>query len=130
MEDPQWLSRVDIEALHTLAIDRAGGAHGLRDEHLLESALARPLNLHAYGQQDVFELAACYAEGFARNHAFLDGNKRVGFAAALMFLHDNGYEILPRQDEVYVSMMELLAQGEIPREEFATCLRENARQIF
>ncbi len=129
MSEPRWLNHADVEALHTLAIQRAGGTHGLRDENLLESALARPLNLHAYGEQDLFELAACYAEGIARNHAFLDGNKRTGFAAALMFLRDNGYEVLPREDEVYVSMMEALGQGQIPGAELATCLRNNSRKL-
>ncbi len=128
MSEPHWLNRADVEALHTLAIERAGGMHGLRDENLLESALARPLNLYAYGEQNLFELAASYAEGIARNHAFLDGNKRTGFAAALMFLQDNGYAVLPRQDEVYVSMMEALGQGQIPGAELATCLRNNARE--
>ena len=72
MSEPRWLSRADVEALHTMAIERDGGSHGLRDANLLESALARPQNLYAYGEQDRFQLAASYAEGIARNHAFVD----------------------------------------------------------
>jgi death-on-curing protein len=127
MSEPKWLSRTDVEALHTMAIDRDGGSHGLRDANLLESALARPQNLHAYGEDDRFQLAASYAEGIARNHAFVDGNKRTAFAAALMFLHDNGYDLLPRQDDGYVDMMVNLGQGKISREDAAAYLSHNAR---
>ncbi len=127
MSEPKWLSRADVEALHTMAIDRDGGSRGLRDANLLESALARPQNLHAYGEEDRFQLAASYAEGIARNHAFVDGNKRTALAASMMFLHDNGQELMPRQDDGYVDMMVNLGQGKISREEAAAYLSENAR---
>lgn len=127
MSEPKWLSRADVEALHTMQIERAGGAHGLRDASLLESALARPQNLHAYGEEDRFQLAASYAEGIARNHAFVDGNKRTALAASMMFLHDNGHELLPRKDDGYVDMMVNLGQGKITREEAAAYLAQNAR---
>lgn len=127
MSEPRWLSRADVEALHTMAIERDGGSHGLRDANLLESALARPQNLYAYGEQDRFQLAASYAEGIARNHAFVDGNKRTALAASMMFLHDNGHDLLPRQDDGYVDMMVNLGQGKITREDAAAYLAANAR---
>ena len=127
MSEPRWLSRADVEALHTMAIERDGGSHGLRDANLLESALARPQNLYAYGEQDRFQLAASYAEGIARNHAFVDGNKRTALAASMMFLHDNGHDLLPRQDDGYVDMMVNLGQGKVTREDAAAYLAANAR---
>ena len=70
-----------------------GGAHGLRDAALLESALARPKNQHGYGEKDTFQLAASYAEGISRNHAFVDGNKRTAFYVAADFLEQHGYQL-------------------------------------
>ena len=127
MSEPKWLSRSEVERLHEKSIDMAGGAHGLRDANLLESALARPQNLYAYGEQDRFQLAASYAEGIARNHAFVDGNKRTAFMAADFFLLKNGQELLPREDDGYVTMMESLGQGKITREDAAAYLAANAR---
>ena len=72
--DPKWVTRQLVEYIHEGVIEIGGGAYGLRDAALLESALARPQNLQAYGETDIFELAASYAEGIARNHAFVDGN--------------------------------------------------------
>ena len=92
MREPKWLSQTEIERLHTKLIDRTGGSRGLRDASLLESALARPRHLHNYGEQDIFQLAASYAEALSRNHAFVDGNKRIGFSAADIFLFKNGYD--------------------------------------
>lgn len=128
MSEPKWLSRADVEALHAIAIERDGGSHGLRDGGLLESALARPQHLHAYGEANTFQLAASYAEGIARNHAFIDGNKRTALASSMMFLRDNGYDLLPRKDHGYVTMMESLAQGRTSREDVARYMRENARE--
>ena len=90
MSAPVWLSKAEILYIHEKAIDAAGGSHGLRDESLLESALARPQNLHTYGEDDRFQLAASYAEGIARNHAFVDGNKRTAFQSADVFLYKMG----------------------------------------
>lgn len=129
MIDPIWLSRAEVENFHAKAIDMAGGSHGLRDSNLLESALARPQNLHAYGETDEFQLAASYAEGIARNHAFVDGNKRTAFMAADVFLFKNGQELLPREDDGYVELMESLAQGRTSREQMADYLRTNAQPL-
>ena len=129
MSEPRWLNRADVDALHQLTIDTSGGSHGLRDESLLESALARPQNLHAYGEDDRFQLAASYAEAIARNHAFVDGNKRTAFTASVAFLRDNGYDLIKRDDDGYVTVMENLGQGKITREEAAIYLKENSRSL-
>ena len=90
MKRPVWLLKETVLALHERLLADFGGSAGLRDEGLLDSALARPENLFAYGTPTVFELAASYAFGLVKNHPFIDGNKRVGFAAALVFLEING----------------------------------------
>ena len=82
MTEPRWISRQDVEAIHKVVIDIGGGSHGLRDEGLLESALGRVQNQFAYGEDDIFQLAAGYAESIARNHPFIDGNKRTAFQTA------------------------------------------------
>ncbi len=99
------------------------------DARLLESALARPMNQHVYGDADNFQLAASYAEGIARNHAFVDGNKRTAFAVADFFLRRNGYAIRTRDDDGHVNMMEAFAQGIITREQAADYLRENSSEL-
>lgn len=127
MTETVWLSRSDVETLHGIVIESSGGSHGLRDANLLESALARPQNLHAYGEADAFQLAASYAEGIARNHAFVDGNKRTAFMAAAFFLRENGQELMHRDDDGYVDLMEMLAQGQTSREHTAEYFKANAR---
>jgi death-on-curing protein len=129
MGDPKWITQPEIERLHTKLIDQTGGSNGSRDSSLLDSALARPRNLNAYGEQDMFQLAASYAEGLARNHAFVDGNKRIGFSAADIFLFKNGLELLPSKDGEHVHMMENLAQGHINREDAAQHFKEHCRAI-
>lgn len=122
MSEPKWLSRREVERLHTKVIDIAGGSHGLRDAGLLESALARPQNLFSYGEDDVFQLAASYAEGIARNHAFVDGNKRTAFQSAHFFLARNGQALQPAKGDEHANMMESFAQGHMSREQVATHL--------
>lgn len=100
-----------------------GGAIGLRDAALLESALARPQNLHAYGENDVHVLAAVYAEAVARNHPFVDGNKRTAFATADLLLFDNGHQLREAVAQEHAEMMEQLGQGLIAREEAASHFR-------
>ena len=129
MTEPVWLSRSDVETLHAKVIESSGGSHGLRDANLLESALARPQNLHAYGEADIFQLAASYAEGIARNHAFVDGNKRTAFLSASFFLRENGHALMHREDDGYVDLMESLAQGQTSREQMADYLRANAQSL-
>jgi death-on-curing protein len=123
---PIWLLRSLIDAVHDAQIAEHGGADGLRDEGALDSALARPVNLNAYGETDVFRLAAAYGFGIVRNHPFVDGNKRTAFLAAYVFLHINGHEIIV--DEVGAATTVLaLAAGEIGEDEFSEWLRRNCR---
>ena len=86
----RWIDRKLLELLHDESLAMHGGASGLRDAGLLDSALARPLNLAAYGEPDLAALAASYAFGLAQNHPFVDGNKRVGFVLGVLFLEING----------------------------------------
>lgn len=127
MREPRWLSKDLILAIHNRQLAEHGGAAGVRDEGLLESALARPQNLHAYGAGDVVALAAAYAFGIARNHPFIDGNKRTTFVACELFLAANGCELSAR-DEECLAMMLALAASEIDEAEFAAWLRENVRE--
>ena len=82
MNTPTWLTQAAITAIHQELLARFGGLSGVRDEGLLQSALARPEHLYNYGEPSLFELAAAYAHGIVKNHPFIDGNKRVGFMAA------------------------------------------------
>jgi len=93
MKEPQWLLRETVLALQERLLAEFGGLRGLRDAGLLESALARPAQLFAYGKPSMCELAAAYAFGLIRNHPFLDGNKRIGFATAVVFLEINHHSV-------------------------------------
>ncbi len=118
----RWVDRRALELLHDESIAEHGGAQAVRDEGLLESALARPLHLLAYGEPDAAALAACYAFGLAKNHAFVDGNKRVAFLAAGMFLAINGWRLVATQTEATLAML-ALAAGELDEAEFAGWVR-------
>lgn len=128
MSEPSWLTRAEVERVQEKVIDAAGGSYGLRDSNLLESALARPLNLYAYGETDIFQLAASYAEGISRNHAFIDGNKRTAWTASEVFLLKHGKYIQGRSDDAHVDFMEQLGQGKIDRDAAADYLRSNSRE--
>ncbi len=112
-----WLSRELILAIHDEQLTEHGGAEGLRDPGLLDSALARPLNRAGYAEPDIAELAALYAIGIARNHPFVDGNKRTGFVALELFLRLNGCRFTVADAEAVV-VMQSMAAGELPDEEF------------
>jgi death-on-curing protein len=120
------VARRTIVTLHSEQIAEHGGASGIRDSGLLESALMRPLNAWSYGEADLCELAALYAEGIARNHPFVDGNKRTGFLAAYTFLGLNGLELGAPEPEAVEKMLGL-ASGTLAREAFADWLRARAR---
>lgn len=109
---PLFLSRRVVEAMHAEQLRRHGGAQGLRDENALESALARAENKAAYGEPTIIELAAAYLFGIARNHAFVDGNKRAAIVAAGTFLAVNGYELTADDGALYLFVMSVAA-GEI-----------------
>lgn len=124
MNDPIWLERDIVEALHDQALALAGGASGLRDAGLLESALARPQNLFAFERSDLFDLAAAYAEGIARNHPFVDANKRTAFLSAALFLDMNDVELAASAGTEHADAMVALAQGQMTRDSFAAHLRK------
>lgn len=113
-----WVSRKLILAVHDEMLARYGGASGTRDEGLLESALARPLNRAAYGQPDIADLAALYALAIARNDPFVDGNKRAAFGAMTIFLRLNGLELEAPEVEAAEIMLKM-AGHYIEDEEFA-----------
>ena len=115
MNQFQWLSREAIETMHDEQLSEHGGLPGLKDENALEAALARPLNKAAYGEVDVFALAAAYLYGIARNHPFSDGNKRTAFLAAFTFLWINGQFLEAGQSEV-IAFVLAVAAGEIDEE--------------
>lgn len=120
----KWLSRSAIEIIHDEQISEHGGLAGLKDENALEAALARPLHKHAYGEEDIFVLAAAYLYGLARNHPFSDGNKRIGYLAAFTFMLINGYLIEASQAEVITFVLSVAA-GEIDEEGATRFLRDH-----
>jgi death-on-curing protein len=122
--EPKWLGVESVLVMHEEQLAEHGGAAGIRDLGLLDSALARPRNAWSYGQSDLVALAALYAAGVMRNHPFVDGNKRTGFLAAYAFLYVNGLEIVADEAEVIVQCLSLAAD-EIDDAEFAAWLREN-----
>jgi len=121
----RWIDRRALCLLHDESVAEHGGAPGLRDEGLLESALARPLNLVAYGAPDVFELAAAYGVGLAKDHAFVDGNERVAFLAVGLFLALNGYRLRASQADATLTMF-AVAAGSLDEAAFAIWLRQHA----
>jgi death on curing protein len=120
-----WLHREIILAVHEHQLAEHGGATGVRDQGLLESALARPENLAAYGKPDIADLAAAYGYGISRNHAFIDGNKRTGFVATELFLELNGYALAADDVECVVTML-AVAGGDVTEAEFAVWIRDHA----
>ncbi len=104
--EPKWISRRALLLLHEESLAAFGGRCGLRDENLLESALARPRNLYAYeGKSTLADLAAAYGAGIARNHPFIDGNKRAAFLSIGMFLAINGFRLEADQPEAITAML-------------------------
>lgn len=123
-QEPRWLSRVVVDAVHADQLREHGGLAGLRDESALESALARPKNKWVYSdERDVAALAAAYGFALVTSHPYRDGNKRIGFLAMATFLGINGYE-LTATDEDVVGEMLALAAGRISEEELARWIRD------
>jgi death-on-curing protein len=121
--EPIWLPIELVLAIHEEQLRQFGGPPGLRDRSLLESALGRPLNQHAYDSQDLADLAAAYGFGLARNHAFVDGNKRTAFLAIVTFLGLNGIDFVVPEPEAVVMMLSLAA-GEIDEAGLARWIRD------
>ena len=122
MSDWKWLNRKVLLLLHDESLAEHGGASGLRNEGLLDSALARPLNLALYEQPDVASLAASYGVGLAKNHAFVDGNKRAAFLAIGLFLMVNGFRLKATQAEATLTILDVAA-GEIDEATLAQWIR-------
>ncbi|MFL5046355.1 MAG: type II toxin-antitoxin system death-on-curing family toxin, partial [Xanthobacteraceae bacterium] len=120
----RWLDATIVLDVHAEQLALFGGADGVRDLGLLDSALARPLNKFSYGETDLAVLAAAYAFGLARNHPFVDGNKRSAFAAVIVFLGLNGidFDVPPEQA---TAMFLALAAGEVSEESLARWIRDN-----
>lgn len=125
MSEPRWINKLSVILMHSVSLAEFGGTEGLRDDGLLESALARARNLYEYeGVKDMAALAAAYAFGIARNHPFVDGNKRVAFSTIGLFLGRNGYDL--EADKVDATrVMFSLAAGEITEGELAAWIRKS-----
>lgn len=121
-----WLDVAVLRAVHEEQLAEHGGAAGTRDEGLFESALARPLNLAAYGAPDLADLAAAYGYGLARNHPFIDGNKRTAFVAVELFIELNGNELIASDADCVLTML-AVASGQIDEPAFAHWLRQHSR---
>ena len=121
----QWVDKRALLLLHGESLAEHGGGEGIRDDGLLESALARPLNLELYGHPHFAELAASYGFGLAKNHAFVDGNKRACFLAVGLFLYLNGYQLKATQANATLTVL-ALAAGDISETEFAAWIRQYA----
>lgn len=124
MTEPFWLTRQIIVAIHGEQLAIYGGASGLRDEGMLESALDRPKNKWAYERAELAELAAAYAYGIARNHPFVDGNKRTSLLALYTFLGVNGVDFEVPEAEA-AAMILSLAAGEVSEESLTRWIRDN-----
>ena len=122
MSDYRWINPQVLLLLHDESLAEHGGAPGLRDEVLLDSALGRPQNLLAYGSPDLSDLAASYGYGLAKNHAFVDGNKRAAFLAVGLFLMVNGHRLIATQADATMTML-ALAAGHMDESAFAQWIR-------
>lgn len=130
MKEPIWFTLEEVFALHERQIARFGGSAGLRDRGMLESALARPRNLWSSGDPapDIAALAAAYAFGIIKNHPFVDGNKRVGYVLARVFLLKNGWDIEASAEEKYLTFYSVAA-GERSEEELMLWVRNHTQQV-
>lgn len=123
-EEPRWITYEQAVAIHGRQLRRFGGAPGLRDEGMLRSALERPINKWRYEQAGLAELAAAYAYGLAKNHAFVDGNKRIAFLSMRVFLIKNGVQFNPDPAQA-TSIILSLAAGEVSEESLSRWIRDN-----
>ncbi len=123
-DEPLWITYEQAIAIHSRQLRRFGGAPGLRDEGMLRSALERPVNKWQYEQASLPELAAAYAFGLAKNHAFVDGNKRIAFMAMMTFLVKNGVAFSPDPAQATQIILSLAA-GEVSEESLTRWIRDN-----
>jgi death-on-curing protein len=126
--EPLWIEERDALVLHDRLLALHGGAAGLRDGGLLQSALARPRQMHVYADApDTIDLAAAYTAGLVRNHPFIDGNKRVGFVVGILFLELNGYIFAASEADAAQAVL-ALAAGTIDEAGYASFLRANSQE--
>ncbi|HKM81035.1 MAG TPA: type II toxin-antitoxin system death-on-curing family toxin [Candidatus Acidoferrum sp.] len=128
MRKPLWIDERDALAIHDRLLALDAGAAGVRDEGLLQSALARPQQLHAYGKRhDTVDLATANTAGIVRNHPFLDGNKRTGFVIGVLFLEMNGYRLTASEEDATQAVLGLAA-GTLDETDFAAWMRANVKR--
>ncbi len=127
MKAPVWVRRDVVLAVQEILLAEHGGAAGIRDEGMLDSALGRPENFLAYGKPSIFELAAAYAFGLAKNHPFIDGNKRIAFATAIMFLELNGHRFTATEVDAVLKTL-ALAASEMTESAYAVWIQANSRR--
>jgi death-on-curing protein len=124
--EPRWLSRVAVDAIHHDQLREHGGLPGIRDENVLESALARPQQKWHYAERtDISLLAAAYAFGLVKNHPYRDGNKRIGFLAMVTFLGMNGHELVATDAEVVAEIV-AVADGSVSEEALGAWIRQHS----
>jgi death-on-curing protein len=123
-----WIEEAVVLALHEEHLAEHGGAVGLRDLGLLQSTLARPRHLAVYGEPDIAALAAAYGYGIARNHPFVDGNKRTAFTVTELFLILNGYDLVADDPSCVITMLRL-AEGKLSEAKFAGWIRANLTPV-
>jgi death-on-curing protein len=123
-DEPLWITYEQAIAIHSRQLRRFGGAPGLRDQCMLRSALERPINKWRYEQSQLAELASAYAFGLAKNHALVDGNKRIAFMAMMVFLHKNGVVFEPEPAHATTIIL-FLAAGEVSEESLTRWIRDN-----
>lgn len=129
MSEPIWIDERDALALHDRLLALDGGAPGVRDVNLLQSALARPKQLHAYGDNpDIIDMAAAYTAGIVRNHPFIDGNKRTGFLVGVLFLELNGYHFTATEESAAQAILSLAA-ATLDEPALAAWLRANLKSL-
>ena len=128
MSEPVWIEQELALSLHAELIAEYGGLNGVRDAGLLESALARPRQLLAYGDPNLFDMAAAYAFGIVRNHPFVDGNKRTALAVTDVYLQLNGFEIVVDEIQAVVAFQDLAA-GEIDEAMLAKWIEANTEPV-
>jgi death-on-curing protein len=127
MSEPIWIEDDLVLAIHDRLLVEHGGAEGVRDGSLLQSALGRPLNHMAYASSDIIELAAKYTAGIVQNHPFVDGNKRTGFVIGVLFLELNGYWFTASEEAAAQAVLELAA-GTMDEKNFSEFLRANSKR--
>jgi len=129
VREPIWIQKKEVLTAHDRQMAEHGGSVGIRDESLLESALAKPKNVFAYSDEVSFSrLAASYAFGIARNHPFVDGNKRAALIAAEGFLRYNGFRVIAEKEEKYMAYLKL-AEGSLSEEEFTLWIEQHLEKM-